>query len=63
MWQHVAGGGEIDQVAETREDYRNRYPYHYDFRLPIAGRLIYIETCCDDTMMGPTIYVVNIHDV
>ncbi len=62
MYEHVANGGEIDQVVETREDYRNLYPYHYDFRIPIAGRLIYIETRFDEEKMGPTVYVVNIHD-
>ncbi len=62
MYEHVAHGGEIDQVAETREDYRHLYPFHYDFRIPIAGRLIYIETRFDETKMGPTVYVVSIHD-
>ena len=63
MCEHVANGGEIDRVAETREEYRNLYPYHYDFRIPIAGRLIYIETRFDETAkMGPTIYVVSLHD-
>lgn len=62
MWQHLADGGEIDQVVETREDYRVRYQYHYDFRIPIAGRLIYIETRLVETKIGPTIFIVNIHD-
>ncbi len=61
MYEHVFGGGEIDQVVETREDYRNLYSHHYDFRITIAGRLIYIETRFDETKMGPTVYVVNIH--
>jgi hypothetical protein len=62
MYEYVNSGGEIDQVVETREDYRNRYPYHYDFRIPIAGRLIYVETCFDETdRMGPIVFVVNIH--
>ncbi len=63
MWEHVALGGEIDQVVETREPYRNRHRYHYDFRVPITGRVIYIETLLLDTKAGPTIYVVNIHNV
>jgi hypothetical protein len=61
MHEHVAVGGEIDQVKETREEYRHLHQYHYDFRIPIAGRLIYIETRLDDTKMGPTILVVNMH--
>ncbi len=62
MWEHVSNGGEIDQVAETRERYRERHQYHYDFRIPVVGRLIYIETRLVESKMGPTIYVVNIHD-
>jgi hypothetical protein len=62
MWEYVASGGEIDQVAETREGYHDLYECHYDFRVPVAGRLIYIETLFEETKMGPTIYVVNIHD-
>ena len=62
MWKHVAEGGEIDQVPETREGYRNHYQYHYDFRILIGDRPIYIETRFVEEKMGPTIYVVNIHD-
>ena len=62
MFEHVAGGGEIDQVVETREGYRDHHQYHYDLRIPIAGRLIYIETRFAETKMGPTIFVVNMHD-
>jgi hypothetical protein len=62
MYEHVVEGGEIDQVVETREEYRHLYPHHYDFRIPIAGRLIYLETRFDETKMGPTIYVVNAHE-
>ena len=36
--------------------------YHYDFRLPIGDRLVYVETRLDESKMGPTITVVNIHD-
>jgi hypothetical protein len=61
MHEHVAGGGEIDQVKETREEYRHLHQYHYDFRIPVAGQIIYIETRLDDTKMGPTILVVNMH--
>jgi hypothetical protein len=62
MWQHVADGGEIDQVVETREPYRDCRRFHYDFRVPITGRVIYVETLLLDTKAGPTIYVVSIHN-
>lgn len=62
MWEHVANGGEIDQVVETREGYRDRHQYHYDFRISVVGRVLYIETRLVETKMGPIIYVVNIHD-
>ncbi len=62
MYDHVVNGGEIDQVKENYEGYRETHPYHYDFRIPIEGRLIYVETVFDDTKMGPTITIVNIKD-
>ena len=62
MYEHVLAGGEIDQVQETREEYRDSDPFHYDFRLPIGGRLIYIETVLRTSRMGPTVLVVSIHD-
>ena len=62
MYDYVVDGGEIDQVKENYEGYRDTHPFHYDFRIPIAGRLIYIETVFDETKMGPTITVVNSKD-
>ena len=62
MYNHVTGGGEIDQVPEQRPEW-NDYDYHYDLRVPIAGKLIYIETLLrDDDPDDPTIHVVSIHD-
>jgi hypothetical protein len=59
---HVAAGGEIDQVRERRPEYNDR-DYHYDFRLPWAGWLLYIETVLvDDDPSDPTIHVVRIKD-
>ena len=37
--QHVNTSGEIDQVVETREEYRH-YQYHFDFRILILGKRI-----------------------
>ncbi len=56
-------GGLIDQVPERRAEYSTR-PFHYDFRLPLAGKAIYIETILqDDDPQDPTIHIVSIHDV
>ncbi len=62
LYEHVLAGGEIDQVKETREEYRNTDSFHYDFRLHIDSRLIYVETVLRTSRMGPTILVVSIHD-
>jgi hypothetical protein len=62
MYVHVTAGGEIDQVTETRPEW-SEFDFHYDFRFPIAERLIYIETILrDDDSDDPTILVVSIHD-
>lgn len=66
MYEHVVSGGEIDQVVETRAEWCHLYPFHYDFRFPILGREIYIETrlIFDDPEDpdDPVILVANIHD-
>jgi hypothetical protein len=59
---HIADGREIDQVVETREEYRHSHDYHYDFRIPVSGRLIYIETVLDEIKMGPRVTIVSVHD-
>jgi hypothetical protein len=62
MHDHVAGGGRIHQVVERRPEYV-AYRFHYDLRLPIGGRRIYIETVLiEDDEPDPTIRVVSIHD-
>jgi hypothetical protein len=62
MQEHVESGGKIDQVVEKREEWRNKYEYHYDVRFSFFGRRIYIETVLDVSRTGPTITVVNMHD-
>ena len=59
--EHIEASGEIDQVAETREEYRH-YEYHYDFRIRILDRKIYVETLLQEEKMGPVVTIVNIHD-
>jgi hypothetical protein len=56
-------GDVIDQVAETRSEW-SMWPFHYDFRIGLAGRDVYIETILvDDDPSDPTIHIVSIHDV
>ena len=62
MFLHCQAGGEIDQVRETRPEW-NEQRYHYDFRIQIGDRLIYIETILvEDDPRDPTVHVVSIHD-
>jgi hypothetical protein len=62
LHEHVASGGEVDQVRERRHEYASRYEFHYDFRIDIDGRRVYIETTLDNTSTGPMVAVVSIHD-
>jgi hypothetical protein len=63
MHDFLAGGGVIDQVNETRPEW-TMWPYHYDFRLSLGGRNVYIETILqDDDPNDPTLEIVSIHDV
>ena len=63
MYLHVEGGGSIDQVEETREGWRDRWDYHYDLRLEVRNRRLYIETrFIDERPDEPRVFVVNVHD-
>ncbi|HXG11392.1 MAG TPA: hypothetical protein VNK04_16680 [Gemmataceae bacterium] len=63
MHDHLQGGGVIDQVAEQRPEW-SAWPFHYDFRVRLGNRNIYIETILqDDDPKDPTIHIVSIHDV
>ena len=63
--EHVNGGGEIDEVAETRSNWSGEYSYHYDLRFVIEGVPVYVETrlLCRIPFIPdePRIEVVNIH--
>ena len=65
MHEYVAGGGEIDEVRETRPEWRALYDFHYDLRFSILGKPTYIETRLDYHLPvvadEATILVVNIH--
>jgi hypothetical protein len=62
MFRYFEAGGQIDQVRETRSQW-SEHRFHYDFRVPIGGRLVYIETVLvEDDPYDPTVHVVSIHD-
>jgi hypothetical protein len=64
MHLHVHSGATIDQVEETREEWRDSWDYHYDLRLEVRNRRLYIETrVVDERPDDPRIFVVNVHDV
>jgi hypothetical protein len=46
LHRYVRGGGEIDQVVETRPEY-TIYSHHYDLRPTVKGRVLYVETRLD----------------
>ena len=64
----VRSGGEIDQVVETRDNWSNKYAYHYDLRLFVKGRSrkLYVETRLvpdyPNQRDDPYILIANIHD-
>jgi len=61
MFEYVQSGGEIDRCEEGRTQWLE-WKYHYDLRIPICGRLMYIETVIiDDDPDDWTITVVNMH--
>jgi hypothetical protein len=44
MYEHVAAGGEIDEVPETRPEWSDQCEFHHDLRLTIHEMPVYIET-------------------
>jgi hypothetical protein len=62
MLSHIESGGEIDQVRERREEWI-QFDFHYDFRLRVGDRLVYIETILVRADPNdPQVQIVNIHD-
>jgi len=57
-------GGEIDQVVERRENWRDEWSHHYDLRPMIDGVRIYVETRLSYSDPSdpddPVIYLANI---
>lgn len=64
MHEHVENGGEIDAVVETRPEW-SEHRYHYDLRINVDGKPIYIETRLfftnADDPDDPWIHVVSLH--
>lgn len=63
MADHVRNGGQIDQTVEKRPEH-TQWRFHYDLRMPITGRRVYIETVFvhETDPEDCVIYVVNMHD-
>lgn len=61
--EHAKAGGHIDQVEERRLEYVD-WRFHYDLRLQILNRKIYVETVFDDAddLEECTIWIVSLHD-
>jgi hypothetical protein len=63
LFEFFESGGEIDEVRETRPEWTSA-EFHYDFRIPVGDRRIYIETILVvDDPEDPTIHVVSVHYV
>ena len=63
MVKHANSNRKIDQTPETRPEYSS-WPFHYDLRISIFGRRVYIETRFDQEqdLEDCTIWVVNVHE-
>ena len=63
MHTFVKRGGQVDQVPERRPEW-SEWPFHYDFRVEIGKREVYIETILqDDDPSDPTLHIVSMHNV
>lgn len=65
MCEYVKAGGKIDETRETRPEWSGRYEFHYDLRLMIQNKPVYIETRLHHRLPVRAdeswILVVNIH--
>lgn len=66
LYEHVKGGGTIDEQPERRPEWDD-HEFHYDLRVLINGRMIYFETLLyvedPNDPDDPYVEVVNVHDV
>jgi len=64
MFEHLRAGGELDQTKEAREPWKDRYDFHFDFRIEVRGIRLYIETVLEnESRLESHILVVNMKDV
>jgi hypothetical protein len=65
LYEHVESGGTIDEVRETRDEWSDKYEYHYDLRFPVRSKPVYFETRLifrrPYVPDEPRIEVVNVH--
>ena len=58
-------GGYIDEVVESREEWKKQWEFHHDMRIAFRGKTLYFETrlCWNpfDPKVDPTIIVANVH--
>lgn len=55
--------GEIDQVGEEREAWRDKWEWHYDLRPTVNGVMLYVETRLFPEFTSkkdPVIYIVQV---
>ena len=64
MFEHVEGGGSIDEVEEKRPEW-SEYEYHYDLRFSVQGVKVYVESRLEYEPPfkpdQPVVIVVNVH--
>lgn len=44
LHEYVVAEKEIDEVAERRMEWSDKYEFHYDLRLTVQGVRVYVET-------------------
>jgi hypothetical protein len=64
--EYVAAGGTIEEVKETRPEWCELYEFHYDLRITILGKTVYVETRLHHRLPVVAdeswILVVNVHE-
>jgi hypothetical protein len=65
LHEYVESGGKIDEVRETRDEWSDKFEYHYDLRLLVRSKPVYVETRLvyrrPYVPDEPKIEVVNVH--
>jgi hypothetical protein len=63
MHQHLTIGGELSRVDETRDNWRDKWQFHFDLWPEFGGREIYVETrfVNADDIDDRVIFIVSVH--